>query len=223
MIKQGDLIVSCQALDDEPLHSSFIMGRMALAAKVGGADAIRANSIKDIKEIQDNVNLPIIGIIKKEYSDSPIYITPSMVEIDALVEAKVDIIALDATARIRPFGYTLEQFFKMIKMKYPDQKLMADCSTIEEMITSQQLGFDYIATTLFGYTEYSPTPAFANGAQNLAPVIHKCSVPVIAEGNINDPKLAREALDAGCFAVVVGSMITRPRKITAKFKEALKE
>ena len=91
------LIVSCQALPDEPLHSSFIMGRMAKAAKEGGACGIRANSREDIEEIKRYVELPIIGIVKKEYADSPVYITPTMREVDALVEAGADIIALDAT------------------------------------------------------------------------------------------------------------------------------
>lgn len=62
---QGNLIVSCQALPDEPLHSSFIMGRMARAAKEGGASGIRANTAEDIREIQKEVDLPIIGIVKK--------------------------------------------------------------------------------------------------------------------------------------------------------------
>ena len=34
---RGGLIVSCQALADEPLHSSYIMARMAYAAMLGGA------------------------------------------------------------------------------------------------------------------------------------------------------------------------------------------
>ena len=96
------LIVSCQALPDEPLHSSFIMGRMAKAAREGGACGIRANSREDIEEIKRNVELPIIGIVKKEYADSPVYITPTMREVDALVEAGADIIALDATGSRRP-------------------------------------------------------------------------------------------------------------------------
>ena len=79
---KGKLIVSCQALPDEPLHSSFIMGRMALAAKQGGASGIRANTKEDIKEIRSQVDLPVIGIVKRDYDDSDIYITPTMKEIE---------------------------------------------------------------------------------------------------------------------------------------------
>lgn len=99
---KGALIVSCQALPSEPLHSSFIMGRMALAAKQGGAKGIRANTKEDIAEIQKNVDLPIIGIVKRDYPDSEIYITPTMKEVRELMEVKPEIIALDATARLRP-------------------------------------------------------------------------------------------------------------------------
>ncbi|MCI6202976.1 MAG: N-acetylmannosamine-6-phosphate 2-epimerase, partial [Lachnospiraceae bacterium] len=93
---KGKLIVSCQALPDEPLHSSFIMGRMALAAKLGGASGIRANTKEDITEIQSQVDLPIIGIVKRDYDDSDIYITPTMKEIEELMEVKPEIIAMDA-------------------------------------------------------------------------------------------------------------------------------
>ena len=112
-LKKG-LIVSCQALDDEPLHSSFIMGRMALAAKMAGASGIRANTVSDIKEIKENVDLPIIGIIKKDYDNSEIYITPTIDEIDALVNEGVEIIATDATNMKRPQNDGLEDFYKEI-------------------------------------------------------------------------------------------------------------
>ena len=79
---KGGLVVSCQALPDEPLHSSFIMGRMALAAKQGGAVGIRAQSKEDIMEIKKTVDLPVIGIVKRNYPDSDIYITPTKKEID---------------------------------------------------------------------------------------------------------------------------------------------
>ena len=96
------LIVSCQALPHEPLHSSFIMGRMALAAKEGGAYGIRANTKEDITEIKKNVDLPIIGIVKRDYENSKVYITPTMKEIEELMEVKPEIIAMDATISKRP-------------------------------------------------------------------------------------------------------------------------
>ena len=114
---KGNLIVSCQALPNEPLHSSFIMGRMALAAKEGGAAGIRANTKEDIAEIQSQVDLPIIGIVKRDYEDSKVYITPTMKEIDELMEVKPEIIAIDATGALRPGNKTLDEFFKEIKEK----------------------------------------------------------------------------------------------------------
>ena len=118
---KGKLIVSCQALPHEPLHSSFIMGRMALAAKEGGAYGIRANTKEDIQEIRHNVDLPVIGIVKRDYADSEVYITPTMKEVDELMEAGPEIIALDATGRLRPEGVALKDFFRQVKEKYPDQ------------------------------------------------------------------------------------------------------
>ena len=149
---KSKLIVSCQALPDEPLHSSFIMGRMALAAKEGGAAGIRANTKEDIAEIQSQVDLPIIGIVKRDYEDSKVYITPTMKEIDELMEVNPEIIAIDATCDLRPGKKTLDEFFKEIKDKYPEQLLMADCSTVEEALHADELGFDFIGTTMVGYT-----------------------------------------------------------------------
>ena len=130
---QNNLIVSCQALEDEPLHSSYIMSKMALAAKMGGAKGIRANSVEDIRAIKKEVDLPIIGIIKKDYDGTDIYITTTMKEVDALVEVGVDIIAMDATKQLRLYQQSLDEFFKAVKNKYPHQLFMADCSTVAEI------------------------------------------------------------------------------------------
>ena len=113
----GRLIVSCQALPQEPLHSSFIMGRMALAAKQGGALGIRANTKEDIREIQSQVDLPVIGIVKRDYPDSKIYITPTLKEVQELMEVRPEIIALDATDAVRPGGVSLDDFFQQLKEK----------------------------------------------------------------------------------------------------------
>lgn len=152
---KGGLIVSCQALPEEPLHSSYIMSRMAYAAMEGGAVGIRANSVADIREIKKTVDLPVIGIIKKVYADSSVYITPTMEEIDALAACGADIIATDGTLRMRPQGESLDDFFSRVRKKYPEQLFMADCSTYEEGMHAEELGFDLIGTTMSGYTEYT--------------------------------------------------------------------
>jgi len=212
-MKRG-LIVSCQALPEEPLHSSFIMGRMAVAAMQEGAVGIRANSVADIIEIKKNVNLPIIGIIKQEYPDIVPYITPTYKEIDALVEIGVDVIALDAT---------MDQdkaLLKSLKEKYPTQKFMADISTLEEGIRADKVGFDYIGTTLIGYTKQSKD---VDKFEVLKELIAKCEHPVVAEGNFDTPDKAAKAMEMGAYAVVVGSAITRPQCIARKFQAAISQ
>ena len=219
---KGQLIVSCQALPQEPLHSSFIMGRMARAAKEGGAAGIRANTKEDIKEIQEVTGLPIIGIVKRDYSDSEVYITPTMKEIEELMEVKPEIVAIDATGALRPGNVTLADFFHQIKEKYPEQKLMADCSTIEEAFFADELGFDFIGTTMVGYTPQSRGMKIeANDFEILRTILKKVKHPVIAEGNVNSPEKAKRVIELGSYAVVVGSSITRPQLITKGYAEAV--
>jgi N-acylglucosamine-6-phosphate 2-epimerase len=219
---KGKLIVSCQALPHEPLHSSFIMGRMAVAAKEGGAVGIRANTKEDIAEIQSQVDLPIIGIVKRDYEDSKVYITPTMKEIEELMEVKPEIIAMDATGALRPGGVTLDDFFREVKEKYPDQLFMADCSTVEEALHADELGFDFVSPTMVGYTEQSQGLRIAdNDFEIIREILAKAKHRVIAEGNINTPEKAKRVIELGCFSVVVGSIITRPQLITKAFAEAL--
>lgn len=220
-IVRGGLIVSCQALENEPLHSSYIMSKMAYAAQLGGAVGIRANSIEDIIEIKKNVNLPIIGIIKKDYDDSSIYITPTIKEIDELVNCGVDVIATDATNRIRPNGETLESFLKKVKQKYPDNLFMADCSTFEEGVFASNIGFDFIGTTLSGYTEYTKGVSLPN-FDMMKRLVNKINTPIIGEGGIWYPEQLKEAFDTGIITAVVGTAITRPMDITKRFVSAIK-
>lgn len=220
---KGNLIVSCQALDDEPLHSSFIMGRMAVAAEQGGASGIRANSAGDIKEIKKLVDLPIIGIIKRDYKDSEVFITATMKEIDELMTVEPEIIALDATSSVRPNGETLDEFYYAIRKKYPDVSLMADCSTFEEMLKADALGFDFIGTTLVGYTQQSKGNKIeADDFSLIQKAVEKLNRPIIAEGNINTPEKVKRVLEIGVYSVVVGSAITRPQLITETFVAATK-
>jgi N-acylglucosamine-6-phosphate 2-epimerase len=219
------LIVSCQALEGEPLHSSFIMGRMAVAAKEGGAVGIRANSVSDILEIKKQVELPVIGIIKQVYGDHPVFITPTLKEIDDLMETGADIIATDATARIRPDGSTLEQFYKEIKTKYPQVILMADVSSVEEAIFADNLGFDIVGPTLYGYTdETRGLKIDHNNYEVIKEMVKQVKkAKVIAEGNVSTPEIARSLLENHVHAVVVGGAITRPQQITKRFVDALQE
>ncbi|WP_257347430.1 N-acetylmannosamine-6-phosphate 2-epimerase [Pseudalkalibacillus decolorationis] len=214
------LIVSCQALKDEPLYGPEVMAKMAKAAEVGGAVGIRANGADDIKAIKKLITLPIIGLVKKMYEESDIYITPTLNEVDELINAGVGIIAIDGTTRKRPNGQSIEELIDHIHNN--GIGIMADISTYEEGIRAAALGVDCVSTTLSGYTSYSPSlkgPDF-NLVERLS---KRLSIPVFAEGRYNSPEEARKALQIGAHSVVVGSAITRPQEITKKYTNLLKK
>lgn len=216
---KGGMIVSCQALEDEPLHSSTIMMRMAKAAEMGGAIGIRANTPQDCMEIKKNVKLTLIAISKKVYGDSNVYITPTIEEVKSLLPVNAEIIAVDATKRPRPDGKTLEEFFKEIRKIYSGL-IMADISDFEEAVEAERIGFDIVSTTLSGYTEYTldrPKPDIEL-IEKLKEVLN---IPIIAEGNVETPELAAKCVEAGAFAVVAGGAITRPQLITKKFVDSV--
>ena len=219
---KGKLIVSCQALPGEPLYveEDTVMPLMAKAAMEAGAAGIRANSIRDVIKIKEAINLPVIGLIKKQYEGYPQHITVTMEEINQLMKAKTDIIALDCTLRDRVDGKTINEFIKEIKNKYPEAVLMADVSTLEEGINAWKAGVEFVGTTLSGYTPYSKQvegPDF-DLVNSLA---KKVTIPVIAEGRIHSPEQAKRMLEIGAYAVVVGGAITRPLEITKRFVNAM--
>ncbi|EQM52889.1 N-acetylmannosamine-6-phosphate 2-epimerase [Lactiplantibacillus plantarum EGD-AQ4] len=219
---KGSLIISCQALPDEPLHSSFIMSRMALAAKEAGAAGIRANSIVDIQAIQDEVDLPVIGLNKVDYPDSPVYITPTIKEMRAVAATGCAAVACDVTGQLRPNGEKLADIVATMRAEFPDTLLMADTDTLENVRLADELGFDIIGTTMHGYT---PATKGANIADDdfayLKAVLKTTSHPVIAEGKVDTPAKMKRCLDLGCHAVVVGGAITRPLQIAKNFIDAL--
>ncbi|MFZ0576770.1 MAG: N-acetylmannosamine-6-phosphate 2-epimerase [Psychrobacillus psychrotolerans] len=218
---ERELIVSCQALPEEPLHSPYIMARMAYAAMLGGAKGIRANSIDDIREIKKAVNLPIIGIIKQVYDESNVFITPTHKEIDLLYQEGVEIIAIDATNRIRPDGKVISEVFPAIREQYRNQLFMADCSTYDEAKQAYELGFDCLGTTLSGYTTYTQGTKLPDG-ELIANLVRDFPIPIIAEGGIWTPEELKRVFELGAYSAVVGTAITRPMDITKRFVKAVK-
>jgi len=212
------LIVSCQALEHEPLYSPEALLAMARAVIEGGASALRANSPLSIRQMKQFFNIPIIGLYKKDYEDSDIYITPTKLEARAVIFAGADIVAIDATNRKRPLGENLKD---LVDFVHEHNKLaMADISIYEEGLNAEEIGFDLVGTTMSGYTPYSKKsdePDF----ELLSKLTENLKIPVIMEGKIWNPEHIKEAFERNAFSVVVGSAITRPQLITQKFAQMI--
>ena len=196
------------------------MPLFAKAAEMAGAKGIRANSVRDILQIKEISNLTIIGFIKHDYEGTGVYITPSLKEIDALVEVGCEIIATYFTIGKRVDNVIRERLFEEARKKYPHQLFMADCATLEDAILADQMGFDFIGTTMNGYsvdTEPSEGPNF----KLVRDIIKVCNAPVIAEGRIHHPEHAKKMLDEQALCVVVGGAITRPLEIATRFVNAI--
>lgn len=219
---RSKLIVSCQALPHEPLYNPdySIMGYMAKAAMLGGASGIRANTVRDILAIREQVDLPIIGIIKSVTEGCDVFITPTMNEIDALAAIHCDIIAFDATDRKRPDGKTLDELFHEATSKYPDQLFMADCANYDEIMYASELGFDVVSTTLCGYTASTKGTKIPN-FELIKQVSRDCDTYLITEGGIWTPEQLREAFKCGADSAVIGTAITRPMEITMRFTDVI--
>ena len=217
---KGGLIVSCQALPEEPFFDPHYMAAFARAAEMGGAVGIRAKE-PDIRAIRGACGLPVIGIDKAYLEGFEVYITPRYEDAERIAAAGADIIALDCTPRPRPEGVTMEELIQRIGrgLRLP---VMADISTLEEAIAAEQAGADVIATTLSGYTPYSRKtegPDF----DLLEAVIRAVKVPVIAEGHIYTLAEARACTSLGAWAIVIGTAITRPVELAHRFAKAIGE
>jgi len=218
---RGGLIVSCQARAGWPMHGSDIMAAFAMAAQQGGAVGIRANGRDDLLAIKKAVRLPLIGIRKHWSDEFEAYITPSWQDAQEVLAVGVDVIALDAGPRSRPQGQTYASILAAIRQAYPQVLVMAEVATLSEAMAVAGSGCDLLSTTLSGYT------AESRGHDDVdLPLIKemtaRCRIPVIAEGHIRTADDAVAALQAGAWAVVVGTAITRPEVITQRFVSGIK-
>ena len=108
----------------------------------------------DILAIKAEVDLPVIGLIKQNYKDSPVFITPTKKEVQLLIEAEVDVIAIEATFQERPNQERFEELIDLVRNSC-NSLIMADVSTYEEGFKAIELGVDLISTTLSSYTSYT--------------------------------------------------------------------
>ena len=221
----GRLIVSVQPdayhPEDDPINDAQVIAALAASVVQGGAAAVRINSPQHIRAVRERVSVPIIGLYKVDIRGYAVRITPTLRNAAELAQAGADVIALDATDRSRPYGFKAAQFIQLVK-EDTGCLVMADISTLEEGVAAAQAGADFIATTLSGYTDYSPQLTGPDTAL-VSALKAAVDVPIVAEGRITLPEDARAMFGAGAFAVTVGSAITRPRSITQRFVKAIED
>lgn len=214
---KGKLIVSCQAYMGEPMRHPETMAQMARAAELGGAAAIRCQGLSDIAAIKGRVEIPVLGLWKEGHEG--VYITPTLRHARACIAAGADVVALDATGRPRPDGRTFEETVAALK---GETLIMADCACMDDVRRAVAAKVDIISTTLAGYTDDRPKTDGPDLEFVREAVAEAGDIPVFCEGRIHTPQQAREAMDAGAFAVVVGTAITHPTSVTGWFCDALK-
>lgn len=216
---RGGLVVSCQAAANHPLRDSSTIARLARAAVLGGATAVRCGGvggIADVRAVVDAVQVPVIGLTKRGSSD--VFITPTVDDALRVLDAGAAVVATDGTGRRRPDGASLRRTIDAVHAA--GGLVMADVSTLPEGVAAAEIGADLIATTLSGYTPNSPVTAGPDLALVAALVGALPSALIVAEGRYHRPEQVRAALDAGATAVVVGTAITDPVWITGTFAAA---
>ena len=212
-IERG-LIVSCQPVPGGPTDTAEFVTGFARAAVNAGAKALRIESIAYVKAVRSAVKVPIIGIVKRDLDDSPVRITPFVADAEALVDAGADVVAFDATDRVRPAS--IETLVTAVKAR--GRLTMADCSSLDDARSALAAGVDFIGTTLSGYVG-GPEPVDPD--IGLISAMRALTPYVIAEGRIRTTEQAAAAAKAGAFAVVVGSAITRTEHVTSWFRDAV--
>jgi N-acylglucosamine-6-phosphate 2-epimerase len=215
---RGSLIVSCQAAEGDPLDDLDTLTRIATSVLRGGAGGLRAEGTARVAAFRKLTQLPIIGLIKTYDANGDVYITPDFHSAKAISDAGADIIALDCTARRLSTTEPWPQLIHRIHTEL-NRPVLADIATLEDALAAERAGADAIATTLYGYTHETATHRTPSWSL-LESLAASLTIPVLAEGHITHPDEVRIAFDRGATAVVVGSAITRPETITARFVQA---
>lgn len=215
---KGRLVVSCQAYPGEPMLDPNTMAQVAESAVRGGAAAIRAKGLDDLRAIKSRVDVPVIGLVK--VGDSGVYITPTLKDCVEVAETGCEIIAIDGTRRERPDGRTLAETIAEFKAQFPEVLVMADCGSAGDAAAAQEAGADLIGTTLVGYSGERPKTKGVDW-EAVDDILAVADRPVIVEGRVHTPEVAAEAMKKGAWSVVVGTAITHPATITGWFAEAV--
>ena len=213
----GGLVVSCQPVPGGPLDRADFVLAMAQAAAASGARALRIEGAARVRLVSASQPLPVIGIVKRDLPDSAVRITPWLEDVDALCRAGAAVVAVDATERLRPVSVAM--LFERIRAH--GCRAMADCATLAEGLAARDLGFDWIGSTLSGYTEATACADDAPPDWVLVRALRTQGCRVVAEGRIRSPAEAARALAEGAHAVTVGSAITRVEHVTAWFVSAM--
>ncbi|MCF7832928.1 MAG: N-acetylmannosamine-6-phosphate 2-epimerase [Candidatus Marinimicrobia bacterium] len=215
------LIVSSQAEGNDPFNTPDGVTLFARAAEMGGASAIRSCGIVKTKHIIQHIALPVIGLTKSEFEDGYVKITRSANDVEKLFEIGCEMVAIDGTFRFWD-GLSGPEFITNMKEK-TGKLIMADISTLEDALACEKAGADCLSTTLNGYTPETENMNAGNANfELLKELVNKVKIPVIAEGRISSPADAKKAIELGAFAVVAGTVITRPRVVTSWYVNALK-
>lgn len=222
MIKslKNKVIVSVQAMPNEPLYKEDCMFAMMQSVVNGGASALRVAGARDVKNAK-TLGVPVIGLTKPdglpENWKEIVYITPTLKEVNELIDAGADVVAFDGTRRPRPNNCTLQEIVSRVKSA--NRYAMADIANYDEAMYCAELGVDIISTTLSGYTQESLSDSDTPDFELLQKIVENTDVPVILEGRIWEPSQVDKAFELGAHCVVIGSAITRPQLITKRFIE----
>ena len=216
-LKNG-LIVSCQVPDDTAINTPEFIAAQALTVLQAGAIGIRAQGVRNVHAISKVTKVPVIGLIKRFDPDCPVYITPLVEDVVELVNAGAEIIAVDATERLRPGNKTFADFVRQVRQE-TDVLLLADVDSLESALIAESLGCEAVATTLSGYTDI-PASALPN-IRLIEKIASRVSIPVVAEGGFSNRQSVAEAFTAGAWSVCIGTAITNPYSLTKYFLSAI--